>query len=169
MKNINMLSPKDDSYLLNIWQKLEKKFISSGLSRWKSIKKIAIEYSVSPKTVYYWLTPEYRAQQLASSQSESRKKQKREWTKRAENKTTLYQYSKKYMHYRRHLDSYVEDLFLESGEKPMTLLSISKKLEGKTKIKFNKNLVIAAIAKYNCEHENNPIEEIEHDLYQMKL
>jgi hypothetical protein len=159
-----MPSPKDDPGLLDVWQQKEKEYTCLGLSRLSALKKIANEYSVSPKTVYYWLTPEYRAHEL----SESRKKQKRERAMRPENRARLYQYSRNYMHYRRHLDSYVEDLFLESEGSPMTLLSISEKLERKTKIRFDKKFILGAIAKYNCEHENNPIEEIEYDLYRMK-
>ena len=163
-----MPSPKDDSCLLNIWRKKENEYISSGLSRLSALSKIAKEYSLSVTTVYYWLTPKYRAHELESKRSENRKKQKREWAMRPENKARLYKYSRKYMHYRRHLDSYIEDLFLEFGGKPMTLLSISSKLKDRTKIRFDKKYVLAAIAKYNCEHENNPIEEIEPELYTVK-
>jgi|GEM_PF-2763459 len=164
-----MPSPKDDPYVLNIWQELEKKYIDEGLSRWGAVERIALEYSVSPQTVYKWLTPGYRSQKNKLMMSEEYKKKKREWARRPENKIRLYEYSRKYTRYRRHLDSYVEDLFLESGGKPMTLLSISEKLKEKTDVRFDKKLVLSAISKYNSEHENNPIEEIEPDLYRMKL
>lgn len=161
-----MPSPKDDAYLLNIWQDLEKKYISSGLSRWSSIKKIADVYSVSPRTVYYWLTPSYREQELKLSRSEKYKKKKRDWARKPENRTLLSEYSKKYRKRRRNLPYIIEELFLEGNT--MTFLSISEKLKEETNIRFDRKIILSAIAKYNYENEGSPIIEIEPERYKLK-
>jgi len=161
-----MPSPKDDSYLLNIWKKLEKDYILSGLSRWGALARIAGEYSVSPYTVYKWLTPRHKAHELKYDLSKIRKKQKREWARKPENRTILSEYSKNYQKTRRHLSSYIQELFLE--ENAMSLQSISAKIEEKTNIRFNKKIILGAIAKYNYENEENPILEIDPDFYGIK-
>lgn len=161
-----MPSPKDDQYLLETWQKLEKKYISSGLSRWGAIKNIAKDYLVSPRTVYYWLTPRYRAQKLKLSRSEEYKKKKKEWAKNPENRALLSEYSKKYRKIRRNLSSYIQELFLE--EDAMSLLSVSKKLKDKINISFDRKIILSGIAKYNYENEENPLVEIEPEFYRIK-
>lgn len=162
-----MPSPKDDLYLLDVWQKLEKKYMSSGLSRWGSFKKIATEYSVSPDTVYYWLVPKHRTHILELESSNDYKKKKREWARHPENRALLSEYSKKYKKIRRNLYSYIQELFME--DKEMSLSSVSRKLTEKTNIKFDKKIILSAIAKYNYENEDNPIIEIEPDLYRIRF
>jgi len=158
-----MPSPKDDTYLLNIWRNLEKEYMSSGLSRTGALKKIAKEYSVSVATAYCWLTPSYHAQQLRLSRAEHFKRQ-REWAKR--NRARLSEYSKDYWKFRRNLSSYIQELFLE--EDHMSLLSISEKLKEKIKIRFGKEIILNAIAKYNVENEDNPILEVKPDNYRFQ-
>jgi len=164
-----MPTPRDDSYLLEIWKNKEKEYICSGLSRWSSLKRISQEYRVSPKTVYTWLTPQHKVHVLELKRSEKLKKKNREWARKPENKARLYEYSRNYQHNRRHLDSFIRDFFFESEANPLSLLSISSKLREKTKIRFDKKFILMAIAKYNYEHDNQQIEEIEPDLYRMQL
>jgi hypothetical protein len=158
-----MPSPKDDAYILNIWRNLEKEYISSGLSRTGALKKIAKEYSVSVATAYFWLTPSYHAQQLKLSRTEHYKRQ-REWAKR--NRARLSEYSKNYWKFRRNLSSYIQELFLE--EDHMSSLSISEKLKEKIKIRFGKEIILNAIAKYNIANEDNPILEVKPDFYKFQ-
>lgn len=160
-----MPSPNDDPGLLYVWQRKEKEYTPLGPSRLSALKRIAKEYSVSIKTVYYWLTPEYRAHKLESNQSESRKKQKRDWAKKPENRTKLSQYQR----IRRNLPTVIEDLFLESGASTMSLEGLSVKLKQKTSFNIGRQKILIAIAKYNFENEERPIIEIEPELYKIDL
>lgn len=50
----------------------------------------------------------------------------------------------------------------------MSSLSISEKLKEKIKIRFGKEIILNAIAKYNIANEDNPILEVKPDFYKFQ-
>jgi len=161
-----MPSPRDDPYLLELWQKREKEYLDEGMSRWSALKRIAQEFSLSPRTVYTWLTPQHRAHRNRLAISEEYRKKKRDWARIPENRVRLAEYANNYYRERSKIALYMKDLFLEKDG--FSLLALSERLRERTTIRFSKRIILTEIAKYNHENPENPFVEVEPDLYRFE-